>query len=135
MSRDPMIPSLRHEVDRLFDSLIHVAWGTGPGERCWMPSADVVEDAEGYRLEMDLPGVRFSGISIAATGRILRIEGRRERVQRTGAERPHLLERPCGRFVRTFQLPGDADPAGIHASLSEGVLTVEIPRLHRGRMG
>lgn len=135
MPRDPMFPSLRHEVDRLFDSLIHVTWATRPGEPCWMPAADVVEEADGYRLEMDLPGVRFSDVAITTPGRTLRIEGRRERVHLTSSECHHLMERTCGRFVRTFQLPGDADPGGIQASLSEGVLTVEIPRLHRGRMG
>ena len=30
--------------------------------------------------------------------------------------------------ITTFQLPPDADAAGIRAGLNEGVLTVEVPR-------
>jgi HSP20 family protein len=100
-----------------------------------MPAADVTEEDDGYRLEMDVPGVRFSEVAITASGRTLRIEGTRERARRSTAECHHLLERTCGRFVRTFQLPDDADATGIRASLSDGVLTVEIPRRHRGRKG
>jgi HSP20 family protein len=129
MARDPFPPSFRHEVDRLFDTLIHTAWGSRPGESCWLPPADVAEEADRYLIEMDLPGVRHKDLSIRAEGRILRIEGIRERARQAHLERHHLVERCSGRFVRTFQLPDDADPSGIRAKLNEGVLTIEIPRL------
>jgi HSP20 family protein len=94
-----------------------------------MPPADVAEEPERYRIEMDLPGVRHSDLSIAAEGRSLRVEGTREQARRSQTERHYLAERCSGRFVRTFQLPDDADPAGIQAKLEEGVLTIEIPRI------
>jgi HSP20 family protein len=128
MPREPLFPSLRSEVDRLFDSLVHTAWGSAPQGSCWRPACDVSEEPDRYRIEMDLPGVRSGAVSITAEGRTLRIEGTRERGRRGGVDRTHLLERVTGRFLRTFHLPPDADAEGIQARLNEGVLTVEVPR-------
>ena len=128
MPRNTIPPSLRHEVDRLFDSLVHATWGPGRGEGAWLPALDVAEEPNAFRLEMDLPGVRLSDLTIAATGRTLRIEGRRERVRRLGTEHHRLLERSCGHFVRTVLLPPDADPASLQTNLADGVLTIVIPR-------
>jgi len=128
MPREPLFPSLRHEVDRLFDSMVHTAWGSTRQQSCWRPACDVSEEPDQYRLEVDLPGVRTADVSITAEGRTLRIEGVRERTQRGVAGRPHLVERMSGRFLRTFQMPPDADAEGIQARLNEGVLTVEVPR-------
>lgn len=128
MPKDPMFPSLRYEVDRLFDSLVHTAWGSARQESCWRPACDISEEPDLYRLEIDLPGVRSGDVSITAEGRTLRVEGSRARGRRSPAEHPHLVERMSGRFLRTFQLPPDADAQGIHARLDDGVLTVEVPR-------
>jgi len=128
MPKDPIFPSLRYEVDRLFDNLVHTAWGSTRQETCWRPACDVSEEPDRYRVEVDLPGVRSEDVSITAEGRTLRVEGTRARARRSATEHPHLVERMSGRFLRTFQLPLDADPHGIHAQLDDGVLTVEIPR-------
>ncbi len=120
--------SCRHEIDRLFDAMVHAAWGGRPAATAWTPPADVVEEPDRYRLEIDLPGVRSEDLSITAEGGALRIEGRRPRIRRHPAERNHLSERPEGRFVRSFRLPANADAAGIRARLRDGVLVVEIPK-------
>lgn len=128
MPRSPILPPLRHEVDRLFDALVHATWGPCRGEDAWLPALDVTEEVDAFRLEMDLPGVPLADLTIAAAGRTLRIEGRRDRTRRSAAERHHLTERPFGHFVRTVQLPGDAEPAGMQAGLADGVLTIVVPR-------
>lgn len=128
MRNNPFIPSPRYEIDRLFDTLVHTAWGGGPEGSCWCPSVDVTEEPRVYRLEMDLPGVQISDVSITADRGVLKIEGTRQRVRRSVSEHHHLVERTCGTFARTFRLPEDADPEGIRARLSDGVLTVEIMR-------
>lgn len=128
MAREPVFPSLRFEVDRLFDALVHTAWGRGPECSSWKPPCDVVEEPDRYWIEVDVPGVRPSDLSITAVGQTLRIEGVRERVRRRGIAHHHVVERSCGRFARTFHLPADADPDGIHARVEDGVLAVEIPR-------
>ncbi|NTU59974.1 MAG: Hsp20/alpha crystallin family protein [Deltaproteobacteria bacterium] len=133
MQRIFIYPSLRHEVDRLFDSMIHSPWGSRVGECCWVPPSDVTETPAGYRVEMDLPGVAEAALSIVVERRTLRVEGARERAKAGPGERHHLLERSAGRFVRNFQLPDDAEAEGIRARFEEGVLTIEVPRKSGGR--
>lgn len=128
MIRDPIFPPLRYEVDRLFDALVHTAWGTTPSAARWTPAVDVVEAPDRYRLEMDLPGVQAGDLSITAEGDRLLIEGGREPSPRRPSEHCPLAERPCGRFSRSFRLPPDADAGGVRVRLHEGVLTVEIPK-------
>ena len=134
MTRIAVFPSLRHEVDRLFDSLIHSAWANRPGETSWMPATDMSEDPTHYRIEIDLPGVPDSGISLTAEGRNLRVEGVRERVRMSSSERHHALERSTGRFVRNFRLPADADLETLEAHLDQGVLTLAVRRSPKGRV-
>jgi len=49
---------LSHEVDRLFDELIHRPWGIGRELQRWNPSIDLYETSEAFILEADLPGVK-----------------------------------------------------------------------------
>jgi len=133
MPREIFLPSLRHEVDRLFDTLIHTAWGAKPGAALWAPAVDLAEGPDRFVLEFDVPGVRLEDLSITASGRSLRVEGSRQCTRRGTSERQHLVERAWGHFARTFQLPDDADLDSLRASLSEGVLTIEIPRRTRER--
>lgn len=128
MAREPVFPSLRFEVDRLFDTLVHTTWGRSAEAPSWKPACDVIEEPDRYWIQMDVPGVRASDLSISAEGRTLRVEGTRQRVRRRGAEHHHLVERTCGRFERAFHLPADADSDGVHARLEDGVLSIEIPR-------
>ena len=128
MTRESLFPSLRHEVDRIFDTLVHGAWGSPPERAAWRPAVDLFEEADRYRVEVDLPGVRASDLSITAEGATLRVEGVRPPSGSGAQSRCHVAERPCGRFARTFRLPEDADRAGIRVRLQEGVLTVEVPR-------
>ena len=47
---------LPHEVERLFDEMIHRPWGLCREIRGWNPSVDLYETEEAFVLEADLPG-------------------------------------------------------------------------------
>ena len=126
MKEESLFPSLRSEVDRLFEHLAHAAWKGREAE--WTPALDVTEERDLYRIEMDLPGVRGPDISITTQGATLRVEGFRSRARRSTSERQHLVEREFGRFRRTIGLPSHVDPDRIRVRLADGVLTVEIPK-------
>ncbi len=133
MPRDPYFPSLRHEVDRLFDTLVHTAWGVAGQRAAWCPPVDLSEDAQGYRVEMDLPGIAPKDLSVTAQGTTLRIEGSRQRRRWARDERHHLVERTCGAFVRLLRLPADADLEHLRTHLENGLLTLEVPKHARRR--
>ncbi|NOY44427.1 MAG: Hsp20/alpha crystallin family protein [Deltaproteobacteria bacterium] len=132
MTRELFWISCRHEIDRLFDTLVHTAWGGRPSGPAWIPPVDVTEEADRYRIEVDLPGVRVADLDITAEAGTLRIEGTRALGEPGSGAVRHLAERPAGSFRRTFRLPADADPGTVQARLRDGVLVVEIRK--RGRI-
>lgn len=121
-------PTLRHEVDRLFEFLVHNTWGKHPAAGNWVPAADVCEGPELYRVELDLPGVRQTDVSIETQGRTLSVRGVRS-PRGAGDARSCLAERPRGAFSRSFHLPQDADSRALRARMEDGVLRIEIPRI------
>ena len=52
---------LAHEVDRLFDELIHRPWGVSSTATAWNPQLDLYETEAAFILEADLAGVSGRG--------------------------------------------------------------------------
>jgi HSP20 family protein len=89
------------------------------------PATDILENDHGYRLVADLPGVAPDRLQLDAEEGRLTIIG-------TPAALPEgrALRAPTGSWVyrRTFTLPRTIDLSRITAQLSQGVLTVDLPR-------
>lgn len=117
------------QFDALFDSLLP---SRSPAAR-WVsfaPAADVSETATGYEIALDVPGLSDKEIEITLDGRVLTLKGERKQPEDVKFTRQ---ERAYGSFERKFRLPEDADTARIEARCTNGVLTVEIPRLEEAR--
>ncbi len=56
-----------------------------------------------FIIEMDLPGTQPEKVTIRAQGKILTVEGQRERRQYVKGTSAHLHERCEGRFSRSFE--------------------------------
>ena len=100
---------------------------TTTGGRIYRPSTDIVETDEGVTLMLEMPGVSAENADITLEKRVLTIRGK---VQATSPEKLQLAyaEYGEGDFERSFTLSDDLDPENIGASLSNGVLTVTLPR-------
>jgi HSP20 family protein len=94
--------------------------------RAWSPLADLSETDDHFRVEVDLPGVQRDDISIEVAGNELSISGEIKEKERTGWLR-HRTRR-VGRFEHRTVLPREVDADGITAELSDGVLTVRVPK-------
>lgn len=92
------------------------------------PKFNVVEAAEAFVIEADLPGVKDADLEISLDGRTLSVSGSRASEETKEGERYHVFERNFGSFTRTFALPDDANIEGISAALNEGVLVVTVPK-------
>jgi HSP20 family protein len=100
----------------------------------FLPRADGREDATGFTIELDLPGVNPEQIEVLAEDGVLSIRGERaarEPANQDGAgdERVLIGERPHGRFERRFRLPKSADLNMITASYALGVLTLRVAKI------
>ena len=89
------------------------------------PSADVAETADGYRLELDLPGLTEKDVSVTVEGKHLTIAGERKAPEGDSYTR---RERGFGAFERVFHLPDDVDVNRIEAKAKNGVLTVTMTK-------
>jgi len=90
----------------------------------WYPTADVYDHTVEYLIAVDLPGIDRSALEITIDDNELTIKGTRA-VAETPTSR---TERPTGRFLRTFRVPGSVDQNSIHAAYKDGVLEVRLPK-------
>ena len=92
------------------------------------PAFEVKESRDGYLFRADVPGVKESDLEINLHGAKLHISGRRVRDHHEAHDTVHTWERGYGTFQRVFTLPTGVDVDQAKAELTEGVLTVRVPR-------
>lgn len=125
----PML-QLRTAMDRLFDDFgrdlplsrlgdAHIA---AP-----FPRINILEDADRFILEGELPGLKMTDLEITCLGRELTIRG-----ERTDSDDPKesfaRRECPTGSFVRTVTFPAEVDAEKVAASLEDGILAISVPK-------
>jgi HSP20 family protein len=112
-----------HQVHSVFDELIHKTWG----HQHWHAAADVIETADDYIVEIDLPGVEPDNIGISLEESCLIVETLRQ-PHRPPDYKTHLIQRPIGRCYCSFEFPCRLDTASMSKSFENGVLTIRIPK-------
>lgn len=90
---------------------------------------DVKENAEGYSVHAELPGVRKEDIHVSIDGPLVSISAeRQEQKEVKEGERVLRTERHFGKVSRSFQLGQELDEARASAKYSDGVLELTLPR-------
>jgi len=120
---------LSHEVERLFDEMIHRPWGFSRDIRGWNPSVDLYETADVFVLEADLPGVKPDDVTVEMEDGDLVLRGWRTLEKSQSDGRFHTMERSSGQFVRRMMLPESIDKNAIKADFKDGVLRVILPKV------
>jgi HSP20 family protein len=95
-------------------------------EKFAAPMATVLENGEGYTLQVEMPGVNKEGLEMWVENNELTIIGRRSlpTVQGTLIHRESRREN----FRRAFELDPSIDSAKIAAQMENGVLTLTLPK-------
>lgn len=115
---------MKKDMDRLFGSLTgrnHPTIRSGV-----FPSVNLTEEKDRYYVRAELPGLKADELDIHVTGRNLSVTGERK-ISAENAKY-HRREREAGKFSRIIGLPGEIDGNKVEASLTDGVLTVIIPK-------
>jgi len=94
----------------------------------YAPAFEVKEVKDAYVLKADLPGIAEANVDVTVVGNAVTISGKREAEQASEGARYYALERRYGAFSRAFVLPDGANLDGLQADLTNGVLTVRIPK-------
>jgi HSP20 family protein len=103
--------------------------------RRWMENRDraldvnVLEEDEAYVLSALVPGLKPEDLNIQIMEDILRIEG-----EYKADETKYLMqELPHGSFQRTLRLPALIDADHVEAKITDGVLTLRLPKAESAR--
>ena len=99
----------------------------------WAPPVDIYETKERVVLNAELPGFTEDQLQLHFNDGVLSIEGERKFDKKGGDENYHRVERSYGKFVRSFTIPTNVDHDKISASISNGILTVELPKREETR--
>lgn len=130
--KDPLreLLDLQERMNRLFDDTLTRERLDEPAllQGSWAPLADVVETADAYLVELELPGLDRDDVVVQAQGDELVVRGERRPVA-TGSPVFHRLERRYGPFARGFRFAEEVDPDRIEAEFNDGLLRLEVPKV------
>jgi HSP20 family protein len=93
------------------------------GPEGWIPAVETEETDDSYVIRAELPGMKRDDIDIEVRGNELRITG-----EVTEDKSGKTLRHRQGKFAYRATLPTDADADKADAQLSDGVLTVRLPK-------
>lgn len=98
------------------------------GVGAWTPTVETEETDDAYLVRAELPGMKRDDIDVELGGSELRITG--EVKEEAGGK---TLRRRHGRFAYRTSLPADADAEKVDAQLTDGILTVRVPKAAQAR--
>lgn len=90
---------------------------------------NIREQDEAYILSALVPGLKAEDLNIQILDDVVRIEGEYE-----ADEKQYLMqELPHGSFNRTLRLPAVIDAEKVEAKITDGVLTLTLPKAESAR--
>ncbi len=131
----PPAARFRNEMDRLFSDFFGEAADGSRGGMAEMtfPPLNVWEDDEVYHVEAELPGFKMDDLDISMLGNQITIKGERKNETKNEDATYHRRERTFGSFIRTLRLPGGVELEKASATLSKGVLMLDLPKERAAR--
>jgi HSP20 family protein len=135
-----MVVNPSREFEDIYDrmgQLMNFAFGLTPAalaDMPWVPLADLSETDDAYVVKAELPGVNKDQVNIQLQDREIVISGE---IPESGTgdgdgngngNRRHRSTRRSGRFELRTYLPGDVNADAVTAQLSDGILTVTVPK-------
>lgn len=92
------------------------------------PAVNIVEDKDGFRIEVAAPGLSKDDFHINIEKRLLEISSEKETKNESKDEKTLRKEFSYSSFKRSFSVPEYVDTERIKANYNNGVLTVFVPK-------
>jgi HSP20 family protein len=102
------------------------ASSSAPG--CDFPAINVWTSPDHAVVTTEIPGIVPGAIDLTIADKTLTIRGSRQPEEVKEGDSYHRRERWHGQFTKTVALPFSVEAASVTASVSNGVLTVSLPR-------
>src|SRR5580700_9214795 len=140
--RNTSVVNPSREFEDIYDrmgQLMNFAFGLTPAalaDMPWVPLADLSETDDAYVVKAELPGVNKDLVNIQLQDRELVISGEMPEPESGNGNgngngdgtRRHRSSRRTGQFELRTYLPGDVNADAVTAQLSDGILTVTVPK-------
>ncbi|MEW2418484.1 Hsp20/alpha crystallin family protein [Streptomyces sp. NPDC046866] len=122
--RDPFteFESMWDQMGRYLEQAAAPAAGGG----VWLPMAEEAESGDSYTVKLELPGYPADSIDIEVEGEELIVSG-----ELSEEHHGKVLSNRRAAFMYRTSLPTGADPERCDADLTDGVLTLTIPKTSR----
>ena len=99
-----------------------------PASTGTIPAVNVLENKEGFKIEVAVPGLEKSDFKLKLEKNQLTISAQKEQKEEETNEKYSRREFKYSSFQRTFTLPNSVDGEKITASYADGILKVELPK-------
>ncbi|WP_035602290.1 Hsp20/alpha crystallin family protein [Haloferula sp. BvORR071] len=132
-----------HELNRALNAVPRPGTAGCAGGKCetgtstataeWVPVVDVLEDEKEYLIKAELPEVAKENVRVVVENGRLVISGERKFEKQENGAKYHRVERSYGSFLRSFNLPENADPEKVEAEFKDGVLRVHLGKQEKAK--
>lgn len=109
-----------------FGQLVDSMWHSAVHDAEFPPSGELEELDDEFVLDVDLPGIDRKDVTLDVSGRRVAISGTRTERERDGVLRHST--RITGSFHYELALPAPVDEKGVTAKLTDGVLSIRLPK-------
>ena len=92
------------------------------------PRASITENAAGFVVQVEMPGVNRQGLEITFENGELTLLGHRQPAAAPAGMEVLYRESRVADFRRVFEVDGSIDAAHIGAGLDQGLLTLTLPK-------
>ena len=123
-------------LDGFFSGLTSPTAPTAPTASArsgFSPAVDVSETEEALLVRAEIPGIPAEDVEVTVERGVLVIKGEKKSVKTREDEAHRWVERTHGTFSRSVRLPDTVDADAVGATVSNGVLTVTLPKLELAR--
>lgn len=93
----------------------------------YVPLTDIIETEKSLVVTMDMPGVKKDNINVKLEDNTLEVDGQIDFSPYKDLN-PVYTEYNVGHYTRKFTVSNTIDTGNIDASLSDGVLTLTLPK-------
>lgn len=127
------------EIHEFQHRVLNALGNAGTGEREgtavaeWVPVVDILEDEKEYLVKAELPEVARENVHVTVENGRLTIKGERRIEKEESGKKYHRVERSYGSFLRSFNLPENAEAEKVEAEFKDGVLFVHLPKQEKAK--
>ena len=111
-----------------FDNFLNDFSSSLNNSSSWEPKFEVLNTDAIYCIRAEIPGMSKKDIDIELENNTLSISGDRKWNDK---DQNNYSEFSYGKFYRSFNLPEDVKENNIKASMKDGILSVQVPRLEK----